>query len=165
MAVEVAAMRRGCVWPISPVPPAPMPRPIDRQILGNCVVLPEPVSPLTITTWCAAMAWAISSRRAETGSASGKAIGGTALARARRASSAAASASGVGFCRRGRRPPASAGPGWRAGRLASFGEGREGAADGGETWESDIGRDYNPRIFSSPARAPHRARRHTPFRP
>lgn len=158
-------MRRGCVWPISPVPPAPMPRPIDRQILGNCVVLPEPVSPLTITTWCAATARAISSRRAETGNASGKLIGGTALARARRASSAAASASGVGFCRRGRRPPASAWPAWRAGRLASFGEDWEGAAGGGETWESDIGRDYNPRIFPLPARPPAAARPAHSIRP
>jgi hypothetical protein len=40
-------------------------------ILGSCVVLPEPVSPQTMTTWCAAMARAISSRRAETGSDSG----------------------------------------------------------------------------------------------
>lgn len=50
LAVDVAAIRRGCVWPISPVPPAPMPRPIDKQIFGNWVVLPEPVSPETITT-------------------------------------------------------------------------------------------------------------------
>jgi hypothetical protein len=45
-AVERAAMRRGCVWPIRPV----VPRPSSRQIFGNCVVLPEPVSPQTITT-------------------------------------------------------------------------------------------------------------------
>ena len=49
-AVAEAAMRRGCVWPISPVPPAPRPRPSARQIFGNCVVLPEPVSPLTMIT-------------------------------------------------------------------------------------------------------------------
>ena len=29
------------------------PRPKARAILGNCVVLPEPVSPHTITTWWA----------------------------------------------------------------------------------------------------------------
>jgi hypothetical protein len=35
------------------------------------VVLPEPVSPQTITTWFAAMAVVISSRRADTGRDSG----------------------------------------------------------------------------------------------
>src|SRR3569832_1565417 len=35
-----AAMRRGCVWPMSPATP----RPSDRHIFGSCVVLPEPVS-------------------------------------------------------------------------------------------------------------------------
>ena len=39
-----AAMRRGCVQPISPAAP----RFSARQILGICVVLPEPVSPQTI---------------------------------------------------------------------------------------------------------------------
>ena len=34
-----------------------MPRLSFRQILGNCVVFPEPVSPQTITAWFAAMAW------------------------------------------------------------------------------------------------------------
>ncbi|MDT4836535.1 hypothetical protein FQZ97_702390 [compost metagenome] len=52
---------------------------IDRQILGSCVVLPEPVSPDTITTWLASSAAAISSRRAETGRASGNVIGGSGL--------------------------------------------------------------------------------------
>ena len=47
-------MRRGCVWPISPAPPAPRPRPSSSAIFGSCVVLPEPVSPQTMTTWCAA---------------------------------------------------------------------------------------------------------------
>ena len=28
----------------------PMPRPIPRQIFGNCVLLPLPVAPLTMTT-------------------------------------------------------------------------------------------------------------------
>ena len=49
---ELAAMRRGCVWPISPLPPAPRPRPSSSTIFGSCVVLPEPVSPQTMTTWC-----------------------------------------------------------------------------------------------------------------
>ena len=57
--------------PISPVPPAPSPRPSSSSILGNCVVLPEPVSPQTITTWWSRMARAISSRRPETGNDSG----------------------------------------------------------------------------------------------
>jgi hypothetical protein len=60
-------MRRGWVWPIMPATP----RPSSRQIFGNCVVLPEPVSPHTITTGFSAMARAISSRRATTGSSSG----------------------------------------------------------------------------------------------
>ena len=51
-----AAMRRGCVWPMAPA----MPRPASRQILGNCVVLPEPVSPQTMTTGCCSMALRIS---------------------------------------------------------------------------------------------------------
>ncbi len=38
--------RRGWVWPMSPFSP----RPSSMQILGNWVVLPEPVSPATITT-------------------------------------------------------------------------------------------------------------------
>src|SRR6476661_5687159 len=71
-----AAMRRGCVWPIrrgrSPGLALSLPRPMDSAILGSWVVLPEPVSPHTMTTWWSAMARAISSRLAETGSDSGK---------------------------------------------------------------------------------------------
>ena len=52
-------------------------------IFGSCVVLPEPVSPQTMTTWCARSACAISSRRGETGSDSGKVIGGTRVGRGR----------------------------------------------------------------------------------
>ena len=62
-----AASRRGCVWPIAPRTP----RPSSRQILGSCVVLPEPVSPATTTTWCSAIAARRSSRRALTGSSGG----------------------------------------------------------------------------------------------
>ncbi len=51
-----------------------LPRPSASAIFGSCVVLPEPVSPQTITTWCARMAAMISSRRAETGSDSGKSM-------------------------------------------------------------------------------------------
>ena len=69
-------MRRGWVWPISPAPPAPTPRPSVSAIFGNCVVLPEPVSPQTMTTWCVSIARAISSRRPETGNDSGKLMRG-----------------------------------------------------------------------------------------
>ena len=62
-----AAMRRGWVWPIWPA----MPRPSSRQILGSWVVLPEPVSPATITTWWSRIAAAMSSLRWLTGSSSG----------------------------------------------------------------------------------------------
>src|SRR5688500_16553045 len=64
-ATERAAMRRGWVWPMRL-------RPISRRILGSCVVLPEPVSPHTTTTGCAAMAARMSSRRALTGRAGSK---------------------------------------------------------------------------------------------
>ena len=62
-----AASRRGWVWPIIPATP----RPRSRQILGICVVFPEPVSPATITTWWSRIAAAMSSRRAVTGRAAG----------------------------------------------------------------------------------------------
>src|SRR5437868_10581758 len=77
LATEVAAMRRGCVWPISrPLPGGALslPRPSSSTILGNWVVLPEPVSPQTMTTWFASMAALISSRRADTGRDSGNSI-------------------------------------------------------------------------------------------
>ena len=45
-----AAMRRGCVWPMQP---ALRRARISSRILGSCVVLPEPVSPQTMTTGCA----------------------------------------------------------------------------------------------------------------
>jgi hypothetical protein len=48
LAVDDAAMRRGWVWPIMPFSP----RPSSRQIFGSWVVLPEPVSPDTMMTWC-----------------------------------------------------------------------------------------------------------------
>ena len=55
------------MWPIMPRTP----RPTSRQILGSCVLFPEPVSPATITTGWAAMAAAMSSLRSLTGSAAG----------------------------------------------------------------------------------------------
>ncbi len=60
-------MRRGWVWPISPV----FPLPSSRQIFGSWVVLPDPVSPATITTWWSRIAAAMSSRRWLTGSSAG----------------------------------------------------------------------------------------------
>ncbi len=52
VATARAAMRRGCVCPMRPRSP----RPMARQIFGSCVVLPEPVAPQTMTTWCARIA-------------------------------------------------------------------------------------------------------------
>ena len=46
-------------------------RPSSRQILGSCVVLPEPVSPATMTTWLVRDRAAISPRIALTGSSGG----------------------------------------------------------------------------------------------
>ena len=78
LATELAAMRRGWVWPImrarSPGLAFSRPRPSISAILGSWVVLPEPVSPQTMMTWCWSMAAMISSRRAETGRPSGKSI-------------------------------------------------------------------------------------------
>src|SRR5882672_3813001 len=67
-ATERAAMRRGCVWPIRPA----LPRPMSSSIFGSWVVLPEPVSPQTMTTGFASIAAQISSRRALIGSAGSK---------------------------------------------------------------------------------------------
>ena len=64
-ATERAAILRGCVWPMSFFSPLP----ISSRILGSCVVLPEPVSPQTITSGCASIARAISCRFWLTGSA------------------------------------------------------------------------------------------------
>src|SRR3954453_14448750 len=63
-----AAIRRGWVWPMTFVSP----RPSARQIFGSFVVLPDPVSPATTTTWWSRIASEMSSRRAETGSSGGK---------------------------------------------------------------------------------------------
>src|SRR6185312_9731275 len=54
-----AAMRRGWVCAIRPS----MPRPDSRQYCGNWVLLPEPVSPATISTGCARSASRMASRR------------------------------------------------------------------------------------------------------
>src|SRR5258708_35095806 len=48
-----------------------MPRPMARQIFGSWVVLPEPVSPQTMTTWFEEIAFAISSRFTQIGSSGG----------------------------------------------------------------------------------------------
>ncbi|MEK8226621.1 hypothetical protein NKG05_11790 [Oerskovia sp. M15] len=91
--------------------------------------MPDPVSPATITTWFSAMALAMSSRRAETGSCSGYVMGGTTTA-ARR-SAARSSWARLTCCRRvraGRRrasrcPTADARPGRssRPGRVTGRG--------------------------------------------
>ena len=59
-----AANRLGWVWAIMPFTP----RPNSKHILGSCVVLPDPVSPATITTWLFAIASLISSFLSLTGS-------------------------------------------------------------------------------------------------
>ena len=51
---------------------ADFPRPISSIIFGSCVVLPEPVSPQTMTTGCSRTARWISSRRGLIGSDSSK---------------------------------------------------------------------------------------------
>ena len=54
LATLLAAMRLGCVWPIHlprwPAAALSRPRPRAKAILGNCVVLPDPVSPQTMMT-------------------------------------------------------------------------------------------------------------------
>ena len=80
-----AAIRRGWVWPIMPRTP----RPSSRQIFGIWVVLPEPVSPATITTWWSRMAAAISSFFWLTGQLLGVADGGHPAARRARIRSSA----------------------------------------------------------------------------
>ena len=59
-----AATRRGCVHAMRPYTP----RPASRHILGSCVVLPEPVSPVTMTTGCPRRVSSISSFFAAIGS-------------------------------------------------------------------------------------------------
>src|SRR5690349_1889251 len=71
-------MRRGCVCPINPRSP----RPAARQIFGSCVVLPEPVSPDTMTTGWSRIICAISPARCEIGSSGGYVTRGFAALRA-----------------------------------------------------------------------------------
>ena len=99
-ATERAASRRGWVQPISPASP----RPAARQSLGSCVVLPEPVSPATTTTWCSRISLTISSARAAIGSDSSSRIAGFAAARARRfaAEASMSAASAASFFSSGR---------------------------------------------------------------
>lgn len=73
-----AAIRRGWVCPIMPRTP----RPSSMQILGIWVVLPEPVSPATITTWWSRIACRITSFFWLTGSWSGYDTVGSREARA-----------------------------------------------------------------------------------
>jgi acetylglutamate kinase len=84
LATLLAAIRRGWVCPIrrprGGLPSGPggafsRPRPRASAILGSCVVLPEPVSPQTMMTWCCSSAAMISWRRPDTGSESGNSIG------------------------------------------------------------------------------------------
>ncbi len=86
-----AAIRRGCVWPIRPLTP----RPSSRQILGICVVFPEPVSPATITTWWSRIASRMASFFWLTGNCSGYVIAGTTARRAATRRSEVAMASAI----------------------------------------------------------------------
>jgi hypothetical protein len=76
LATELAAIRLGWVCPIKRgrCPGAAAARPMAKAILGNWVVLPEPVSPHTMMTWCARRVCSISWRLADTGKDSGKSI-------------------------------------------------------------------------------------------
>ena len=64
-----AAIRLGWVWAIRSLP-------ASRQIFGSWVVLPDPVSPATTTTWWSRMRDAILGASAEIGSAGSKASRG-----------------------------------------------------------------------------------------
>ena len=73
VATLLAAMRRGWVWPMSPprrVRSLRTPRPASRQNLGSWVVLPDPVSPETMTTRWLRMASTMRARCSVTGKAS-----------------------------------------------------------------------------------------------
>ena len=63
-----AASRRGCVCAMVPR----RPRPAAKQALGNWVVLPEPVSPATMSTWLRRSRSTISPMRDVMGRAAGK---------------------------------------------------------------------------------------------
>src|SRR5688572_11172964 len=67
-----AAMRRGWVCPMRARRGTALARSISRRSFGSCVVLPEPVSPHTMTTGCCSSAARICSRRALTGRAGSK---------------------------------------------------------------------------------------------
>src|SRR5690606_25778681 len=69
-----AAIRRGWVQPTMP----PLPRPAARHSLGSWVVLPEPVSPATTSTWCRRSNATISSALAGIGSSAGTSGAGSA---------------------------------------------------------------------------------------
>src|SRR5690625_4673947 len=85
-----AAMRRGWVQPIIPAAP----RPAARHSLGSWVVLPEPVSPATTTTWCSRMSSTRRSAWAAIGSeASTSACGSCDVRRSRSATDACSACS------------------------------------------------------------------------
>src|SRR4029077_15924799 len=69
-----AASRRGWVCPMVPRTP----RPSSRQIFGSWVVLPDPVSPATTTTWLSRIAASRASRRGRARGSLGGGGGGAA---------------------------------------------------------------------------------------
>jgi hypothetical protein len=64
-----AASRRGWVWPMTPLPAVP--RPSSTHSFGSWVLLPDPVSPATTTTWCSRIVSSSSWRRSTIGSSGG----------------------------------------------------------------------------------------------
>eukprot|EP00160_Parvularia_atlantis_P013027 Unigene2682_Nuclearia_a/m.8299 Unigene2682_Nuclearia_a/g.8299 ORF Unigene2682_Nuclearia_a/g.8299 Unigene2682_Nuclearia_a/m.8299 type:complete len:460 (-) Unigene2682_Nuclearia_a:363-1742(-) len=64
LATDMAATRRGCVHPILPLSA----KPSSARYCVICVVLPEPVSPMTTSTWFCAMACTSSERNLKIGS-------------------------------------------------------------------------------------------------
>mmetsp|Transcript_752 Transcript_752/g.2446 ORF Transcript_752/g.2446 Transcript_752/m.2446 type:complete len:231 (-) Transcript_752:1225-1917(-) len=63
-ATDIAATRRGCVHPILPLEVYPL----SARYCVICVVLPDPVSPMTTKTWLSFTAWMSSSRSLKIGS-------------------------------------------------------------------------------------------------
>mmetsp|Transcript_85 Transcript_85/g.190 ORF Transcript_85/g.190 Transcript_85/m.190 type:complete len:439 (+) Transcript_85:1603-2919(+) len=63
-ATDMAATRRGCVHPMRPLDVYPL----SARYCVICVVLPDPVSPITTNTWLSLTAWMSSSRSLKMGS-------------------------------------------------------------------------------------------------
>mmetsp|Transcript_18673 Transcript_18673/g.46478 ORF Transcript_18673/g.46478 Transcript_18673/m.46478 type:complete len:204 (-) Transcript_18673:596-1207(-) len=75
LATDMAATRRGCVHPMRPLDVYPL----SARYCVIWVVLPEPVSPITTSTWLSVTAWMSSSRSLKMGRLSRCACMGSAL--------------------------------------------------------------------------------------